>query len=418
MHLVVFLICFFSVFYSIRANNLPFSFKELVALGGLGYFFIDSFSRKVKLKRKYLNIAGCLLCLALWNVFSCTMNGTSEYKYFRSMFSLMMNFGAVYFLVKISKRYIANIPDLCRYTIIICLMQCAITLLLFLRPSLFNTLSIFISSEGFESFLGDYQVRLMGIGNFIFFGVLTTSNIGILMCVYMFYISRRFRQKLFYLAAFYIIALVTFLNARTFVFSIAVAIALYVYLNFRRKDSGCLLFFATSLVICAAPLFLHSYINEDMYRWAFESLLNDESKDNTKNEVIDWITNTHFELKTLMLGDGRFSNKDGSYYMHLDIGVYRAIFFVGIPGLLLELLYQFKILNEALKFLTKDNLFRYVLLSYGLLYIVMLFKGYNNVVFELMLILVMFDYGRIFSDNDNYSVKSKSTVSFGQTVNL
>jgi hypothetical protein len=50
---------------------------------------------------------------------------------------------------------------------------------------------------------------------------------------------------------------------------------------------------------------------------------------------------TTVNFDTALIGDGRYVNSDGSYYMHTDSGYFRNILFWGIPGLLLIIAYQF-----------------------------------------------------------------------------
>lgn len=66
------------------------------------------------------------------------------------------------------------------------------------------------------------------------------------------------------------------------------------------------------------------------------------------NNVVDWYVLP--DDGTFFLGDGLFSNKDGSYYMYTDAGFMRSVYYFGIIG---SVFYYLSIILLAFSFLNK-----------------------------------------------------------------
>ena len=67
------------------------------------------------------------------------------------------------------------------------------------------------------------------------------------------------------------------------------------------------------------------------------------------NNVVDWYVLP--DEGTFLFGDGKFSNDDGSYYMHTDAGFMRSIYYFGIVG---SVFYYLSIVILAFSFLNKQ----------------------------------------------------------------
>ena len=51
-------------------------------------------------------------------------------------------------------------------------------------------------------------------------------------------------------------------------------------------------------------------------------------------------------IETYILGDGYYTDpNDGKYYMHIDIGYFRLIYYFGLLGLFFYLSYQYKLIK-------------------------------------------------------------------------
>ncbi|WP_144414909.1 hypothetical protein [Photobacterium swingsii] len=57
----------------------------------------------------------------------------------------------------------------------------------------------------------------------------------------------------------------------------------------------------------------------------------------------------NFPLADVLLGTGHYTNLDGSYYQHIDVGYFRVLLFGGIPFLLFSILFTLNLLSPILK---------------------------------------------------------------------
>ena len=98
----------------------------------------------------------------------------------------------------------------------------------------------------------------------------------------------------------------------------------------------------------------------------------------------------------LLLGEGKYSNEDGSYFGHIDIGYYRIILYYGIFGILvLSILYLYFI------WFSNENTKTSLKVAFFLFFIVLNFKGdvqlYNNNIIPLLVGYCYFSQPKGFS---------------------
>ena len=88
---------------------------------------------------------------------------------------------------------------------------------------------------------------------------------------------------------------------------------------------------------------LSDHLVNNVFPFAFEPLYrlfyNDEFG-SLSTDALDEMWNVPITFEEILLGTGCFENSDGSYYMHIDIGIKRNLFYWGILGYGLLILYQ------------------------------------------------------------------------------
>ncbi|GKQ61897.1 hypothetical protein KAM338_20740 [Aeromonas caviae] len=80
------------------------------------------------------------------------------------------------------------------------------------------------------------------------------------------------------------------------------------------------------------------------------------------------------ELKTIIFGDGAYTNADGSYYMKTDSGYMRQILLFGLFGLVSFMMYNFIMIYHYSKSYGRNYKYKILLTMYGLL-MVLHYKG-------------------------------------------
>jgi len=95
-----------------------------------------------------------------------------------------------------------------------------------------------------------------------------------------------------------------------------------------------------------APEFIN-LLNEQILPYAFEFLYSLDSSgemETASTNRLKEMWETKFKISEFLIGSGKYSNPDGSYYMHVDPGIIRHLLYMGIFGYVLLVIYQFTLL--------------------------------------------------------------------------
>lgn len=352
----------------------PFSFyalpgintKMMIAVLGVGVL-----GWKCLVNRR-LDISGELLWLiavsglfSLIGLLSVDYNRTSDYSYAFYIVSMLVWSGAAYGVVwliqlthnTLSYRLLVN------YLLAVCVMQCFFALLIDFEPSVKEVINTFVSQQ---EDLMERIGRLYGIGASVdvagtrFAAVLAITMV--LLCTD----EQMPKQKLplvVYLISFVIVAVVGMMIARTTLLGLIVAFCYFIYatrvfhLNDVKRNS-LLLWGWTAMILFVMTLFIVFlyYTDKDirhLIKFAFEGFFNWYEKgtwstDSTEHLKTMVVFPEH--LKTWLIGDGYFENpyltdpnyvgeKIEGFYMGTDVGYLRFIFYCGLPGLIVFLLF-------------------------------------------------------------------------------
>lgn len=141
-----------------------------------------------------------------------------------------------------------------------------------------------------------------------------------------------------------------------------------------------ILLFIVVIISCLLVYFYSDFwtlLNEQILPYAFEFLYSidksGEIETASTNHLSEMWTKSDFNYWELILGSGKYSNPDGSFYMHVDPGILRHLLFMGIAGYILLFIYQLCLFPTwKMKGATK---YYYSLIL--LFLIVMEFKGIN-----------------------------------------
>jgi hypothetical protein len=158
----------------------------------------------------------------------------------------------------------------------------------------------------------------------------------------------------------------TFFAGRTgFVgFSFAVVLYLFNYRSFGKRLRSLLklLFLITAfalIIYLFIPASSKELIGETLLPFAFEFIYNymDEGKFST--ESTDVLSTMYFPIswKTFLLGDGKYLQENGLYYMETDAGYMRQILFYGVFGLFVFIFYQLQFFRTAFKIIISNYKF-------------------------------------------------------------
>jgi len=173
----------------------------------------------------------------------------------------------------------------------------------------------------------------------------------------------------------FIIYLRRFLSKHVSVYNVVIGILLFVgiffagrtgfvacfigvlgYLFYRKESfkSKVILLFKSSLLVLAFTILTLSIIevifpdfydmlNNQILPYAFEFLYSMDkggSMETQSTNMLFEMWSSEFDLMELVIGSGKYTNADSSFYMHVDPGIIRHMLFMGIGGYVFLILYQ------------------------------------------------------------------------------
>lgn len=148
------------------------------------------------------------------------------------------------------------------------------------------------------------------------------------------------------------------------------------YLFISTKNGKIKMIFKISLFVSISimviylllPPTLKDILDESVFAFAFQLFYNYNDKGSFSTSSSDRLSEMwelDIPLFTLLIGDGRATNPDGSYYGHIDIGYHRQILYGGIVYLFLTIFIFFEILtNYRISLLGRNNKNKNILRKY------------------------------------------------------
>lgn len=242
------------------------------------------------------------------------------------------------------------------------ILQSFIQIIAFLSPSFLSITDYFRSDFAINKRSINYaSYRVLAISGSSFFGL--ASAYAIIFVLLAFYWNK-WKYKSPYIKCLFV-AMLLFggLSAgRTSVVGIFIFIISFLVRTFKRKRiTAKKIISLIIIVLCAIGLgnlinkmladnrawqgFL-SYILQFYYNFKRGSGII-----NATSSTSVLFNNMYFKLKLtqLLIGDGRYTTQDGSYYMQTDAGYMRNILYFGIGGTLLLMFFQYKMIFSVVK---------------------------------------------------------------------
>ena len=180
----------------------------------------------------------------------------------------------------------------------------------------------------------------------------TTWSLGLTYgMVFIFYFSIYLMRKINFLTVAGLMLLVvgTFFAGRTGFVGGCIGFVYFMLFSRKALHKKLSIFvyviFIIAIICELAIIFFPEYVEyavQFLLPWALEPLFNlldgkglTSASTNTLDEMWD-VTPT---IQQALLGTGHFTNEDGSYYMHVDIGFTRNLFYWGVGGYLILVIY-------------------------------------------------------------------------------
>lgn len=318
------------------------------------------------INKDFMILSVLALLISMASFVTMTINNTPDDSFLTYFVSMWVWMGGAYFVIRWLKNaygYV-NIILVCNCLIAVCVIQCFIALL----KDIYSPLQSFVDSFiGGEAYMGDTgNSRLSGIGAALDVAGLRFASVAIIIgCILAKTKDLSNKQTILYLIAFLVIAIIGNMISRTTTIGICIALFYWLYLSgVFRMNNNKLWSWLGVLISILLPVFIYLY-NTDVnfyknIRFGFEGFFSlwetghwqTGSNDILLNHMMVLPDNLH----TWLIGDGYASNPldKGNpdpyytgpvyhgYYKGTDIGYLRYIFYFGVVGTVLFIIFMWK----------------------------------------------------------------------------
>ena len=407
---ILIIFCFFVYFFPFKAYG--FDPRLLVFL----FFFIYMIKDGLLLNRKVKCIKTLFypVLMSLFTVLSSVVNTITENTFIIFPFQVIYLLLLSYCIYYITKRFckVISFYVITRYFLMTLVVQSVIAIVMFVNQPiclfLFDLQGIDLTSRVIKMYFG---VRLIGLGCF-YFGAGAIYGLG-LIAIMPFMLKAKNKQQLIKLILLYVyIFIVGIFFARTAmigcVFSIVYLIFCIlipkmcnkVFLVFRQFIIYLTVFgIALVFIYTSSPKLQEDY--GDIIDFGFEAFINLVENGELSTASSDGLTEYHLSIwpqnqKTYYIGDMRWTKGD-SYYGDSDVGYVRLLFYFGVPGVILFLLYQYSIVRIS-GLIFKERILSFFFFTVFFYALILLIKGYIDVA---SLIFIYLHYKSLDSKYEN-----------------
>lgn len=305
---------------------------------------------------------------------SCLLNGTSDYSLLGLPITFLLTALAFYCVYIITGR--PQLEEVTKYMAIACSIQAVIGLLFFLNP-LFEEISynfIKVNALAEEALLNSAGFRLHGLGaNFFSAGV---TNCVVLALISIFVTTN---QNL-YVTCFIIITILGSCMSRTTMVGAAIVMPVLIY-NLGLASKTKLLIVGGIVIITFSVIIAYAKNSADervfdLYNFGAELIINYEESGSLRSSgvsALDYGSHMPQHFVTYFIGDGLYAdpkNPTGAYYMGVDQGYLRMLYYVGLIGLMFRIFSNYTFVKTIS---LRRNSKQYYLLF--IIYLVVMYKG-------------------------------------------
>ena len=344
-----------------------------MALAGIGLLILGkrlAQRRDAGINKDFFVLSLLALGISLASLLTMTINNTPDASFLTYFVSMWVWMGGAYTVVRwLDTAYgYVNVRLVCNQLIAVCVIQCLIAWVKDVYPPLQTWVDSFV---GGEAFMGNTkEARLSGIGAALDVAGLRFSAVAVMIG----YILSKaeemsHKQVVTYLISFLIIAVIGNMMSRTTTVGVGLALVYWIYstnlFSLKQNIKNQKLWLWLGGILCVViPIFIYLYFTNDIFykniRFGFEGFFSlwetgkwqTSSNDILLNHMVvfpdNWVT--------WFIGDGYAANPldKGNpdpyytgpvyhgYYMSTDIGYLRYIFYFGLVGTMIFILFMWK----------------------------------------------------------------------------
>lgn len=361
-------------FFPIETVFLP-GMNTKMALAGIGLLILGkrlAQRRDAGINKDFFVLSLLALGISLISLLTMTINNTPDASFLTYFVSMWVWMGGAYTVVRwLDTAYgYVNVRLVCNQLIAVCVIQCLIAWTKDVYPPLQAWVDSFV---GGEAFMGNTkEARLSGIGAALDVAGLRFSAV-VVMIGYILSKAEELshKQVVTYLISFLIIAIIGNMMSRTTTVGVGLALVYWIYstnlLSLKQNIKNQKLWFWLGGILCVIiPVFIYLYFANDTFykniRFGFEGFFSlwetGEWQTSSNDILLEHMVVFPDNWVTWLIGDGYAANPMDKtlsffdpyytgpiyhgYYKGTDIGYLRYIFYFGLMGTMIFILFMWK----------------------------------------------------------------------------
>ncbi|WP_462355998.1 hypothetical protein [Phocaeicola coprophilus] len=361
-------------FFPIETVFLP-GVNTKMALAGIGLLILGkrlAQRRDAGINKDFFVLSLLALGISLISLLTMTINNTPDASFLTYFVSMWVWMGGAYTVVRwLDTAYgYVNVRLVCNQLIAVCVIQCLIAWTKDVYPPLQAWVDSFV---GGEAFMGNTkEARLSGIGAALDVAGLRFSAV-VVMIGYILSKAEELshKQVVTYLISFLIIAIIGNMMSRTTTVGVGLALVYWIYstnlFSLKQNIKNQKLWFWLGGILCVIiPVFIYLYFANDTFykniRFGFEGFFSlwetGEWQTSSNDILLEHMVVFPDNWVTWLIGDGYAANPMDKtlsffdpyytgpiyhgYYKGTDIGYLRYIFYFGLVGTFVFVLFMWK----------------------------------------------------------------------------
>ncbi len=356
-HFIFTLLAFIALFvylYPVHFKWLPCDTGMLLHMTGFVYF---CFCGKVKhLNQQIFAVYLWTLSLLIMGLSTAAINGCFDFGVLRKVIAVVLYSFSAFLVIRLIRKVVVDFTffKLLEWIVYVAFVQAILSFILFLNADImrFYLDSIRLDDVSKDIISAQSSFRLIAVANTQYANMAVMYGIAFLSALTLPFSKRSalYQRKFLYYSIIFTILVAGILSARTFFLILLFSFVYFFYLLWKKKGIR-VLWYGGGVVLVVSFLLIGGYMvlknseYERTFQWMFEWYINlkengslETSSSNRLKEMYFWPE----DLKTWLVGDGRFQNENGSFYKSTDAGYLRNLFYWGILGGLLFYFVQYQ----------------------------------------------------------------------------
>lgn len=342
------IIAFFALFtylYPVAFKFLPFDTGMLLHIIGFMYFCACQEVRYLNRRLFNIYLWAFVLFIVGW-LSTAVFNESYDFGVLRKIVAVILYSFSSYLVVELIRKVTVNFSffTLLEWIVYAAFVQAILSIILFLSPELMklylNSIRLNEISENVMRSLSSF--RLIAVANVQYANMAVMYGIAFLSALTLPFSKHSvlYQHKILYYILVFTILIAGIFSARTFFLILLFSLVYLFYLLWKKKGSlaigyGIGIIVISIFILFGSYLILKNSENERTYQWMFEWYINLSEKGSFETNSTNTLKNMYHwpdQLKTWIIGDGKFQSEGGGFYKNTDVGYLRNLFYWGLLG--------------------------------------------------------------------------------------